>query len=155
MCEFKILDRVENIYSKLQGTIIDIDVDELGRNILGRNILVEYDEPIPGGHDGNSSKIKGKDGHCWWEKKDMLRRLIPNYEAHTQEEVDDMLEHEKIINTRYAETIANLNDELAKKEDIIQDLNKRLDNVDLAIDKKDNIIRNLSEMLIDLTNEEV
>lgn len=30
------------------------------------DVLVEFDEPIRAGHNGNSSVVRGKDGHCWW-----------------------------------------------------------------------------------------
>lgn len=70
MNKFKIGDRVENEVRDL-GTIINID-----RKITSvMTYLVEYDDKITDGHDGNVGNIKGESGHCWWETEFNIKKV--------------------------------------------------------------------------------
>jgi len=67
--KFKIGDRVEMTFDGgaplgAQGTIIYIDFDA--------RLLVEYDNPLPAGHDGDG---RGKPGHCRWTYADWAKVL--------------------------------------------------------------------------------
>ena len=64
---FNIGDRVrvnnENIWDHLIGRKGKI----IAHGRRETRVLVEFDNKINGGHDGNGfSNVKGKDGHCWW-----------------------------------------------------------------------------------------
>ena len=48
-----------------KGTIVYDENNDVGELSMDRRVLVEFDENI-GGHDGNASGYKGKNGHCWW-----------------------------------------------------------------------------------------
>lgn len=69
--EWKVGDRVKVIkvegyavnslyYKGLQGTVIYVS-----KTTYPAMVLIEFDEYI-NGHSGNSMKVYGKHGQCWW-----------------------------------------------------------------------------------------
>lgn len=69
---FKIGDIVKRRSSGIVGKIINYKGDSLP-------YLVQFDDPISNGHDGNNNgNVTGKSGHCWWHSEDGLELI-----AHT------------------------------------------------------------------------